>query len=108
MTQELWEILVPTKHPNGNVIPVDYHRVWDAKVREISHGMTIAPPAKGEWVNPEGTLFAEEMIPVRFLGTKEQALEIAKFTLNYYDQEAVMHYKISNEVSLIYKEEHGL
>lgn len=102
--KELWEILVPTVHSNGKPIRTRYHRVWDAKVREISGGLTIHTPAKGQWVHPEdGTLFDERMIPVRIMCTRAQIDKIIDVTLVYYDQIAVMAYKVSDEIILKYR-----
>lgn len=98
---ELWEILVPTIRNDGKPIRTRFHRVWDAKVRAISGGLTIHTPAKGQWVHPEsGTLFAERMIPVRIMCTREQIDKIVDITLEYYEQIAVMAYRISDEVIL--------
>lgn len=98
---ELWEILVPTIRNDGKPIRTRFHRVWDAKVRAISGGLTITPPAKGQWVHPEsGTLFAERMIPVRVMCTREQIEKIIDITLEYYEQIAVMAYRISELVIL--------
>jgi len=97
MTQSLWEILVPTMRNDGRPFRTRYHRVWDAKVREISGGLTIRPVEKGQWVY-QGVLFKERMIPVRILASREQIEKIVDLTLKYYDQIAVMAYKISDEV----------
>ena len=118
----MWEILVPTekriksKRPDPadgygddyaealedwqrrNSYTTRYHRVWDAKVREITGGLTILTPAKGQWVAPDGVLYAERMIPVRIVATREQIDKIIDFTITYYDQLAVLCYKISDEV----------
>jgi hypothetical protein len=62
-------------------------------------------PAKGQWINPEtGDLFQERMIPVRILATREQIEKVVDLTLRYYDQLAVLCYKVSDEVILKYKE----
>lgn len=118
----MWEILVPTqkrvktKAPDKATAPGDYarwekrhaystryHRVWDTKVREISGGLTILTPAKGQWVSPDGELFVERMIPVRILATRSQIEDIVDMTLKYYDQLAVLCYKLSDEVILKHK-----
>lgn len=99
----LWEILVPTVRNNGRPFRTRYHRVWDKKVREITGGLTIFTPAKGQWVSPDGELFTERMIPVRIACTREQMDEIIALTLKYYDQIAVMAYVIANEVVLKYR-----
>jgi len=71
------------------------------EVKKISGGLSILKPiTKGVWINPEGTEFEERMIPVRILCTREDIDRIIDFTLKYYEQEAVLAYKISNEVIL--------
>lgn len=101
----LYEILVPTiRRRDDKPIKLRFHRVWDAKVRAISGGLTVMPPAKGQWLCNEGNLFAERMIPVRFLANSAQARAVAEMTLNYYDQLAILCYVISTEVMLIHKD----
>jgi len=97
---ELYEILVPTQTNEGKPIRTRYHRVWDSKVREITGGLTIVPPVKGEWVSDAGELFRERMIPVRIACTKEQIEQIADMTAKYYNQLAIMFYLISKEVTI--------
>lgn len=95
----MWEILVPTvRMKDGKPYRTRYHRVWDAKVREISGGLTIMPPSKGQWIAKDGELFVEKMIPVRIACTKDQIEKIIDFTLKYYDQLAILCYMISNTV----------
>ena len=100
----LWEILVPTEKAweDGVVKPIRtrYHRVWDDKVRAISGGLTILSPARGQWISPDNELYKEKMIPVRLICTEEEIQEIIDFTLEYYNQEAVLAYKISDSVIL--------
>ena len=101
----LWEILVPTvRRSDGKPYRTRYHRVWDAKVREISGGLTVLAPAKGQWHAPDGELFVERMIPVRIIATREQMDQIVDMTLKYYDQLAVLAYKVSDEVILRHAE----
>jgi hypothetical protein len=101
MTNELWEILVPTTRrlSNGTVVPCStrYHRVWDAVIRDITGGLTILKPAKGYWVD-DGEIYTDRTIPVRIACTREQIEKIIDITLSYYNQVAVMAYKISDEV----------
>ena len=100
---ELWEVLVPTIRNNGEPIRTKFHRVWDEKVRALTSGLTILTPAKGQWVSPEGTTFEERMIPVRIACDKEQLDEILRFTVEYYEQEAIFAYKISDTVRIYEK-----
>jgi len=95
--KELWEVLVPTVRNNGKPFRTRYHRVWDAKVRELSGGLTILAPTIGQWISPEAELYKERMIPVRIMCTPEDLSLILDMTVEYYDQDAVLAYKISNE-----------
>lgn len=99
----LWEILVPTIRNSGKPIRTRFHRVWDEKVRLISGGLTIMPVAKGQWLH-QNELFKERMIPVRILATRKQMDEIVEMTMAYYEQLAVLAYKVSDEVILRYAE----
>lgn len=98
---ELWEVLVPTVSNDGKPFRTRFHKQWDAKVYAITGGLTILSPAKGRWVCPAGNLFAERMIPVRVACTREQVTEILKMTMKYYDQKAVMGYKVSEDVIIL-------
>ena len=105
MTKEMWEILVPTVHANGTPIKTRFHKVWDKRVYEITGGLTILAPTKGKWVSPAGGLFEERMIPVRIACTRKEIDEIVDMTLKYYDEEAVLAYKVSEEVVLKYRKD---
>ena len=102
-TKALWEILVPTTSNEGKPFRTRYHRVWDAKVRAISNGLTILTPAKGQWVSNDGKLYSERMIPVRILCTKSEIDKIIDITMDYYSQLAILAYKISDECILKHK-----
>jgi hypothetical protein len=99
--EELWEVLVPTVRRNdGRPIHTRFHKVWDKKVEAISGGLTILTPiGKGIWLH-EGQTIRERMIPVRVMCTREQIEQIIDLTLEYYDQLAVMAYRVSDEVIL--------
>ena len=98
--KSLWEILVPTVSNNGKPFHTRFHRVWDSKVRTIADGLTILTPAKGQWFSPMGDLYVERVIPVRILCTRKEIEEIVDITMEYYDQLAVLAYKISSEYIL--------
>lgn len=96
---ELWEILVPTVRNDGRPIKTRFHRVWDEKVRAITGGLTVMPVSKGQWISPDDELFIERMIPVRIAVEGEhQIMNIIDMTGRYYEQLAVMAYKISDMV----------
>ena len=94
----MWEVLVPTVRNDGRYIKTRFHRVWDSKVRAITGGLTILPVNRGQWVSPSRKLFLERMIPVRIACKRSQLEEILNMTLKYYEQEAVLAYKVSEEV----------
>lgn len=106
MSKAMWEILVPTMRNDGRPIKTRFHRVWDEKVRAISDGLTIMPPSKGQWKSPNGKLFVERMIPVRIVATEEEIDKIIDMTIEYYEQEAVLAYKLSDVVKLKYHPDH--
>lgn len=100
VNKELWEILVPTVRNDGRPIRTRFHRVWDDKIRSISRGLTILPPTIGQWSSADETLYKERMIPVRIMCTREQIEMILDMTLAYYEQKAILAYKISSECIL--------
>ena len=97
---QLWEILVPTVRKDGGFYTTRFHKVWDAKVRAISGGLTILTPAKGQWVSPSGELCIERMIPVRIACTEQQMEMISDITAAYYLQDAVLYYRVSDLVRI--------
>lgn len=99
MKKSLWEILVPTISNDGKPFKTRYHRVWDKKVREITNGLTVTKPVKGQWIH-SNILFGERMIPVRILCDREDIEKIINWTIKYYNQEAVLAYKIADEFIL--------
>ena len=100
MVQKLWEILIPRYSNEVVEYSVEYHHSWDKYVREIAGGVTILRTAKGHWVNPEGRVFQEEMIPVRVYCSEEELDRIIDHTLEYYAQEAVFAYEVSSNVKV--------
>lgn len=99
--KELWEILVPTVRNDGRPFRLRYHRVWDERVKELSGGLTIVSPVKGTWVSPDRVTYKERMIPVRIMCTRSEIMEIAEMSKKYYEQLAVMVYRVSDEVYVI-------
>ena len=106
MQTELWEILVPTvRRVGGKPYRTRFHRVWDAKVRAISKGLTILKPAKGQWISNTGELHKERMIPVRIACSEQDIYRIIDLTLEYYDQLAVFCYRVSDFVIIKQRED---
>jgi hypothetical protein len=102
----LYEILVPCQNRKGKPIRARQYREWDRRVRRITGGLTVLPSAKGQWVSPSGELFAERMIPVRVAADVAKIQEIADMTASFYQQAAVMYYKVSDEVVIKHYPEH--
>ena len=102
---ELWEILVPTIFNDKTPIKRKFHLKWDEKVYTITKGLTILTPTKGKWVSEDNNLFAERMIPVRIACSRAQIEQIIDMTMDYYDQLAIMAYKVSEEVIIKKKNE---
>jgi len=100
----IWEILVPTVRNDGRPFRLRFHRVFDEKVKEISGGLTVSAKTKGHWLSPDGELFVEHMIPVKLICTKEQIEAIVDFALVYYEQKAILAYKISDDFILKHKD----
>lgn len=100
MKRQMWEILVPAASNDGRVFDPTFHFGWDEKVKKISGGLTILKTTKGKWTNPSGKVFVEKMIPVRILATRKEIDKIVDMTAEFYKQEAVLAYKIADEVIL--------
>ena len=103
MKTELWEILVPASNNKDKEFTYEHHKAWDEFVKNLTGGVTIMKTAKGQWINPKGELYKDRMIPCRIICTKEQIIKIIDFTIEHYDQEAVLAFKISDDVILRYK-----
>ena len=86
----LWEVLVPTVRNNGKPYHTRYHRVWDAKIRKISGGLTILSAAKGQWIH-QNSLYSERMIPVRIIATRK---EIDSFVIPLIEYNATPYVNI--------------
>ena len=100
--KKLFEILVPTIYGDTiKPIRTRHHKNWDKYVREISLGLTLMTPAKGQWIY-ENNLFEERVIPVRIFCTDEEMEKIITFSFKHYRQKAIMYYVISNECKVVY------
>ncbi len=108
MNKELWEILVPASNNKDQKFTYEHHKKWDTFVKEVTGGVTVMKTAKGEWVSPTGKLYVDRMIPCRIVCNEEQISEIIDFTIEHYNQEAILAYKISNNVILRHKTENKL
>lgn len=103
-SKSLWEILVPSYSNEGIEYELTHHQQWDEKVRNISGGLTILRTARGQWINEEGRLFFDRMIPVRVYCTEPDIEKIIDLTLDHYNQEAILAYQVSTNVKLGYKD----
>ena len=96
----LYEILVPCQWNNNAPVRTRHHREWDRKVREISGGITIFAPVKGQWLSTDEVLFEDRMIPVRVYCTPKEMENIVKLTIKHYEQLAVMYYVVSSACTI--------
>lgn len=101
---KMWEILVPASNKSLE-FSYEHHKIWDEFVITISGGITIMKIAKGQWISPDNIRFKDRMIPVRIKCTRKQILKIIKFTMSHYKQDAVLAYKVSDDVILLNKNE---
>jgi len=101
--KELWEILVPASNNKDQKFTYEHHKEWDEFVRNLTGGVTILKTAKGQWVNPDGKLFVDRMIPCRIACKDYEIDRIIDFTIKHYNQEAVMAYKVSDNVVIRHK-----
>ncbi|NCN51857.1 hypothetical protein GW931_02500 [archaeon] len=101
--KSLWEILVPKFSNEKKEFEIKHHQKWDKQIRKISGGLTILRTAKGQWININEKLFAEETIPVRIYCCEEDIDKIMNYTLNYYDQEAIFAYQVNDNVKILEK-----
>jgi hypothetical protein len=104
----LYQILVPSRNKDDAEILPSYHQVWDEKVREIAGGLTILSDAKGKWTSPDGKAVFEKMIPVLISCTPDQIEVIIDFTLEYYEQQAVFAFKMTDDVLIRYNKKRVL
>lgn len=101
--KELFRILVPTVRNDGRPFRTRYHRVWDAKVRKISGGLTICTPVIGQWEDgdDDSKLYKERMIPVEIACTKSEFLKILTMSKTYYEQIKMYGFKLSSDAWII-------
>ncbi len=95
----MWEILVPASGKEQDFL-YEHHKKWDEYVKSLAGGLTVLKTGKGEWISPDGTLFRDRVIPVRIMCKKKHIKKIIQFTIEHYNQEAVLAYKVSNKVYL--------
>lgn len=101
----MYMILVPASRGKKRFSYEGHHKAFDSKVKEICGGITIHRPVKGEWISPDGIIFTDRMIPVMIAVKEERDIEvIANFALNHYDEEAIMYYKVSDDVRILHRE----
>jgi len=101
---KVWCILVPTLMGDRHV-STKHHKEWDKYVRKITGGLTIFAPGKGQWVNDEDRLIEEKIIPVHVACNERQLEKIVKFSIKHYRQDALMYYKVTDEVFIVKKDE---
>jgi hypothetical protein len=104
---KLWEILVPCVRNSGKPFRTRHHKEWDRQVRKISKGITVMTPAKGQWLNADGDLYEERMIPVRIACGEDEIKKIMDIAAKHYKQRAIMAYLVSDFVLIKEYNEYG-
>lgn len=95
--KSLWQIMVPCNWNDGRPVRTRHHKEWDKRVRKISKGLTVLPPARGQWVDPNSdVLYEDRVIPVNIICTEKEIDMIADITIQHYDQLAAMYFKLSD------------
>lgn len=102
--KRMWEVLVPASGKDQD-FSYEHHKMWDEYVKSLAGGLTILKTGKGEWVSPDGKLFMDRVIPVRIMCKKKHIKKIIKYTIDHYNQEAVLAYKVSNKVILTHRKD---
>lgn len=98
----MWELLVPTRGNDGTPFTRRHHRHFDNYIKDISGGLTLVSPVRGDWVDPSSNVeYTERMIPVRALCTRHEIVEIAKEAARWYDQIAVLATLVSVETVVV-------
>lgn len=98
----LWQVLVPCNFNSGKPVKTRHHREWDKKVRTITGGLTIFSPGKGQWVDPEGVVYQDRVIPVQILASERQIDLIVNITMDHYRQKAVALFRLSSAAQIKY------
>ena len=100
---DLWEILIPTMmisrhgfHTNPSAVQETHHRDWDRQVAKITKGLTLLPRVRGKW---EDSL--EHSIPVRIACTADEMKQVADITMEHYNQDAVIYWRVSDSVIIV-------
>jgi 8-oxo-dGTP pyrophosphatase MutT (NUDIX family) len=94
---KVWRVIIPTRM-GDKFVRTKHHKVWDRYVRNITGGASISAPGKGQWVDDEGELIEERIIPVDIACTDGQLKRIIDFTHKHYRQDALMYFQISDNV----------
>ena len=95
--------MVPKYSNEGIEYSIPHHQVWDKYVTDLTGGQTRFKKAHGQWFNEDRILFSEEVIPVGIYCNEKSIDQIINFTIDHYQQEAVLAYEVSNNVKLVYR-----
>ena len=97
----VWKVYVPSTDGYRNEWDIEKHKEWDKEVCRITGGLTLLKVEEGRWVDPNGKMLPEPMLPVMIACTRKQLFEILKFTKKHYNQKAVIAMKISDEAWIL-------
>ena len=100
---KLWRIYLPANDNNGFEFSLEHHQKWDEYVHNLVGGVTIMKSAKGQWISPHGKLYIDIMIPCEINCFKSQIKQIARFSIEHYNQEAIAYLPLSRNMKIMKK-----
>jgi len=96
----LWEIFVPKNHNEKTIYGVSHHREWNRKVTTETDVILLSstPYKKKSCPTIGKCFFSEEMILLRVCCTSEEFDKILDITIDHYDRDEIIAFKISDKM----------
>jgi hypothetical protein len=102
--KHLWAIIRPMQSNAGRPFTPEHHDVWDNGVIDLFGGATFLPVADGAWKHG-GKVFREPMQAVQVIATEKEIANLVSRTMLYYDQLAIMFYRVSETVHIVHRKD---
>lgn len=97
----LYEILIPVNYNDGTPIPDYLRQEWIRYATVLAGGSTVRPNVRGQWYY-NGHTYDEPMTPVQIAVPAPEGLdELVTLAKEWFQQETIMYYVISNEVYFV-------
>lgn len=100
----IYQILVPVCDNDGKVFPMAHHWEWDSRVQEIAGGLTLMNSVRGRYLGGS----VERMIPVNIAATYDEMQQVTAYTLDHYQQEAVLFWLVADKAMIATKTESAI